>query len=140
MSFYLARLVDGQPVRYSIEELKRDNPDTSFPKDIPDERLADWGIIKVAVDPRPPYDSRTQFLTKIGPTEVSPGEWSVSWSVDPLPQDEVDALVDKEITKELAQNFGKIFFRLANEIQALKGQPALTPAQFKNWYKQQVGL
>lgn len=55
-------------------------------------------------------------------------------------QEELDADLEKAVTQELAQNFGKIFYRIANEIQALKGLQPLTPAQFKIWYKNNVNI
>lgn len=51
-------------------------------------------------------------------------------------QAELDAAADAEVTEDLERKTGKAIFRLANEIQALKGQPDLTVAQFKNWWKQ----
>ena len=50
-------------------------------------------------------------------------------------QAELDADADKEATQDLEFKTGKAMFRLANEIQALKGQQPLTVAQFKNWWK-----
>ena len=39
--------VDTYP--YNVGQLRRDNPNTSFPKRIPDEMLAEWGVYPVTV-------------------------------------------------------------------------------------------
>jgi len=50
--------VDTYP--YNVGQLRRDNPNTSFPKQIPDEMLENYGIMPVTVVDMPSIDDRTQ--------------------------------------------------------------------------------
>jgi hypothetical protein len=43
------KITNGQPETYSIGQLRRDNPNTSFPKVPSDALLADWGVYPYAV-------------------------------------------------------------------------------------------
>ena len=54
--------VDTYP--YNVGQLRRDNPNTSFPKKIPDEVLAEWGVYPVTVEDEPSYTERTQTLAQ----------------------------------------------------------------------------
>lgn len=50
-------------------------------------------------------------------------------------QAELEADEDDRTAEDLQRKTGKALFRLANEIQSLKGQAPLTVDQFKNWWK-----
>lgn len=58
---------DGQPQKYSVRQLKADNPNVSFPDVIPPERLADWNCYEYteaatqSIDPETEYVSGGQF-------------------------------------------------------------------------------
>jgi hypothetical protein len=65
---------------YSLGNLRRDNPTTSFPKRPPDNRLEDWGVFAVLrVDP-PNFDPLTQDLRELDP-ELVDGSWKQVWAV-----------------------------------------------------------
>jgi hypothetical protein len=53
-----AKITDGQITQYpySPGQLRRDNPQVSFPKDISDELLAEYGVLPVAPSQRPAHD------------------------------------------------------------------------------------
>ena len=71
--------VDEYP--YSVNQLRRDNPSTSFPRTISDSALEDWGVYPVTVQDNPTYDVRTQVLeTSTTPTLVD-GVWTLTVSV-----------------------------------------------------------
>jgi hypothetical protein len=53
---------NGQPETYSIGQLRRDNPNTSFPKRPSDELLAGWGIYPLTPTPQPEYDTIHEYL------------------------------------------------------------------------------
>lgn len=79
------RLVGGVPENYSIEQLRRDNPNTSFPKSIPDERLAEYDVYPYTRPSPPTYDSLTQRLTDGAFTQDAAGNWSLPYTVENLP-------------------------------------------------------
>jgi hypothetical protein len=59
-----AKIKDGvvQQFPYSVGELRRDNPNTSFPKNISDEVMADFGMFPVIQKPIPDFDDQTHFV------------------------------------------------------------------------------
>jgi hypothetical protein len=69
-----------QTYPYSVSQLRADNPGTSFPVDIPEERLADWNVVPVQVTTQPEYNHITQDLIEQTPENVD-GVWTQVWSV-----------------------------------------------------------
>jgi hypothetical protein len=78
------KLTNGTPEKYSIGQLRRDNPNTSFPKSPSDALLADWGVYPYTVQDQPAVDYMTQTLTQTALTEVN-GAWTQGWEVSKLP-------------------------------------------------------
>jgi len=64
---------------YTIRDLRRDNPQTSFPKKIGDTLLASYGIYHVMPDAEPDYDSLVQTLVKGTPVYRN-DRWEVSYT------------------------------------------------------------
>lgn len=77
------KLTNGTPETYTIGQLRRDNPNTSFPKDIPAETLATYNVYPVKATPAPQIDSKTHRHTHSF-AEVE-GEWTQVWSAVELP-------------------------------------------------------
>jgi hypothetical protein len=60
---------------YSVGELRRDNPNTSFPKQISETVMADFGMVAVSQKPVPDFDPMTHFA-EFGPVPVNEGgQW-----------------------------------------------------------------
>ena len=75
---------------YSVAQLRRDNPGTSFPANPSDALLAEWGVFLVTpVDP-PPHDVLTETLTEGAPIEIG-GGWFQTWTVQPASPQEIVA-------------------------------------------------
>jgi len=72
---------------YTVGNLRRDNPNTSFPKRVSDEMLADWGVYPVAKVDRPNVD-HTQNLTEGQPALVD-GQWQQTWVITDATPEEV---------------------------------------------------
>jgi hypothetical protein len=71
--------VDQYP--YTVGHLRRDNPNTSFPRNLSAETLAAWGMVTVTVPDAPSYDARTQKLEQTNvPVQVN-GAWMLQWNV-----------------------------------------------------------
>lgn len=77
-----------QQYPYSHEKLRRDNPQTSFPKNPADELLASYNVFPVAPTEQPRFDPMTQRLTE-GTPVLQAGEWVQVWNVTPLSAEEV---------------------------------------------------
>jgi len=91
MSYIKASNGQVEKYPYSIGMLRKDNPSTSFPKRMPDEALASWGVYPVTVATDPAYDEMTQrIVTASAPTFVS-GAWILSKTVEPLSKKEREA-------------------------------------------------
>lgn len=77
------KATNGQPNQfpYSVGQLRRDNPQTSFPKRIPDEMLAEWGVHQVNPVPAPSHDGRTQWLEQNAQPHLEQGQWFLGWTV-----------------------------------------------------------
>lgn len=75
---------------YSIGDLRRDNTNTSFPRNPSVELLADWNVFPVVDRPAPMYDTATKTITQTEPT-LENGEWVTNWEVSDLSQEEITA-------------------------------------------------
>jgi hypothetical protein len=63
---------------YSIGQLRKDNPNVSFPKNPSDQTLAEWGVYPVVSTAEPSYDAATQRLVWGTPALVN-GQWTHTW-------------------------------------------------------------
>ena len=77
------KITNGQPETYSIGQLRRDNPNTSFPKVPSDALLADWNVYPYTMQDRPEYDQFTQTIKQTALAEVD-GAWTQGWEVSNL--------------------------------------------------------
>ena len=65
---------------YSIGNLRRDNPNVSFPRNPSEELLADWNVFPVVSQTPPEHDPITQNLSQGTPTLVD-GQWLQTWEI-----------------------------------------------------------
>lgn len=82
------KLTNGQPENYSIGQLRRDNPQTSFPKHPSDELLASWNVYPVNELPRPSINSETHYLKQSDFYQVE-DRWQMHYYAEPLPEHQV---------------------------------------------------
>lgn len=71
--------VDTYP--YTVGQLRRDNPQVSFPKQIPDAMLADYGVYPVAEADAPSFNKRTQTATRADNPTLVGDVWTIGWVV-----------------------------------------------------------
>ena len=83
------KLTDGQPQPYSLGQLRRDNPQVSFPATIPAATLAEYDVYEVTATQQPAYDGDTHTAAQA--VELVDGVWTQVWTVEPLPQEQVEA-------------------------------------------------
>lgn len=74
---------------YSLGQLRVDNPGTSFPDSMPDERLADWGVFPVQPTPQPSKQP-SEVIEEVLPVEQG-GKWTQQWAVRPATTDETNS-------------------------------------------------
>ena len=74
---------------YSIEKMRSDNPQTSFPIEMSAEELAEWGVFAVEEQVPPDFNKQTEFLEIGDPTQVD-GKWVSGWNVIQASPEEVD--------------------------------------------------
>jgi hypothetical protein len=70
--------VDTYP--YSVGQLRRDNPQTSFPKQIPTEMLEEYGVFAVATASMPDADPRTKIVSEATTPTLVDGAWVIGWT------------------------------------------------------------
>jgi hypothetical protein len=81
---------------YSIGDLRRDNPNTSFPRNPSDAVLADWNVFPVVEQSPPEYNPANQNLNQLNPTLVD-GQWLQTWQVTAASAEEIaERLQSKE--------------------------------------------
>jgi hypothetical protein len=83
------KLTNGVPETYTIGQLRKDNPNVSFPKDIPLETLASYNVYPLTVADRPSYNNLTEDTVLNTPTEVN-GAWIQSYSVVQKSQEDAE--------------------------------------------------
>ena len=81
------KITNGQPETYSIGQLRRDNPNTSFPKSPSDALLADWGVYSYTMQDQPVYDHFTQTIQRLDITQVD-GAWVQGWEIVSIPTED----------------------------------------------------
>lgn len=75
---------------YSIGMLRRDNPNTSFPRDIPNEVLERYGVFEVKTPPAPGHDPETQFVEYSPVPTLSDGSWVYAPAVRQLSAEQLE--------------------------------------------------
>jgi hypothetical protein len=78
---YVKLTSSGQPNQfpYTLGNLRRDNSQTSFPKNIPDELLAEYNVYPVKTSNAPDFDSKTHNVKQS--VELVDGSWAQVWSI-----------------------------------------------------------
>lgn len=86
------KIVDGNVAKfpYSVGQLRRDNPNTSFPKVIPEETMEAYGVFRVSELPAPSFDSWTHYLEYNPVPVLQDGKWVSVPTVYELTQDQID--------------------------------------------------
>lgn len=75
---------------YTIGKLRQDHPNTSFPKRLSDELLAEYDLYRVDSAPQPEYDDKTERLAQDSMPALIDGKWIIAWTVYPKEQEQID--------------------------------------------------
>jgi len=79
---------DGIIYPYSINQLRSDNPQVSFPLNPPESTLNDWGVFNVVLTPIPEYNPLTENLVEVSPELVN-GVFTQQWIIAAASQEEI---------------------------------------------------
>ncbi len=93
-------IVDTFP--YTIDQLKSDNPNVSFPASITDATLADYGVYPVTKVDAPDHDPQLVRVTMTNPALVD-GKWTQTWTQTNRPSSEVASSMRNERDKLLVE-------------------------------------
>jgi len=109
---------------YSVTQLRRDNPHTSFPKRPSDDMLAEWGVHTVTDTPRPEFDPMTQDIAE-GKPALKSGKWARVWKVTNATAEEVARRMESK----------RESMRLTRSQFAIRaaGMGLITPAEAEAW-------
>jgi len=83
-------LINNQQVEkypYSIGQLRKDNPQVSFPKYPTDDLLAAYNVFPVAPTEQPAFDRATEKVQE-GTPALESGQWVQVWNTTPLTPEE----------------------------------------------------
>lgn len=87
---------------YSQADLQRDNPNTSYPANMPSAALATLGVLWVYDSDIPPHDANTQTVDEVAPEFVN-GRVERRWTVRNLTAQELKARVPAQVTMRQAR-------------------------------------
>lgn len=91
---------------YSIGDLRKDNPQTSFPKNPSNELLAGWNVFPVNSVSYPDHD-HTKNVTEANPV-LQDGNWTQTWIVTNATQEEINRRTADRATTIRAERDGKL--------------------------------
>jgi hypothetical protein len=75
------KITNGTQESYSIGNLRRDNPNTSFSKAVNAETLASYGVYTVVVADAPVHDKATQVISRNAVATNIGGQWTYEHTV-----------------------------------------------------------
>ncbi len=75
------KITDGNQVRYSLSQLRKDNKTVSFPKVIAEETLANYGVYSFVFADAPSYNVSTEVITLSETATQVGGQWTYVWTV-----------------------------------------------------------
>lgn len=79
--------IDKYP--YTVGDLRRDNPNTSFPKKIPEATMAGYGMYPVSYEAAPDYDPMTQRIEHSNLPVLKDGRWVLTKTVVALTEEQI---------------------------------------------------
>lgn len=74
------KITNGVPETYTLNQLRLDNPTTSFPRKISNAVLADFGVFGVVRGGIPTHDPLTQSVELLSIEQIN-GVWTQNWQV-----------------------------------------------------------
>lgn len=104
------KIVDGRPVNYSVQQLREDHPNTSFPTYLSDELLEEWGVFKVERTKRPSHNPNTQRVVS-APVKQVDGVWKQQWVVEDIPSYVLKDQMESKRKEAYEEEADPLFFK-----------------------------
>ena len=79
--------VDQYP--YTVGDLRRDNPNTSFPKNVPEITMAVYNMFPVGYEAAPSFDPMTHYVEHSDAPVLKDGSWVLTKTVVPLSDEQI---------------------------------------------------
>lgn len=76
---------------YTVNDLKKDNPSTSFPKELSEATMAEFNMYPVGYEPAPVFDPNTQYIETSAQPSLINGKWLLTKTVVNMTQEQIDA-------------------------------------------------
>jgi hypothetical protein len=89
------KLTNGTPESYSIGQLRSDNPQVSFPSEIPDTLLAEYNVYPAKPTPQPSH-TETEVVEDAGYLQLADNSWVQAWRVRPMTEQELAELAQQK--------------------------------------------
>ena len=93
------KLTNGNPTIHTLGQLRRDNPNTSFPKRISDDILAEYDVYSLAVANDPTHNEQTHRVV-MGDIKLVDSAWVHSKKLEV--RSNVEEIIREERNKRLA--------------------------------------
>lgn len=132
------KVVDGQPVEYSLGKLRLDNPNTSFPKWPDSSILEEFDVYELKLVERP-HPTISQDVTEGEPQLVN-GVWTQNWVATEVDDEELVERQQAEFEKQEAlrreayQKLSDPLFFKWQRGEATKDEWLTVVSQIKDWY------
>jgi hypothetical protein len=97
------KITSGTPEIYTIGQLRRDNPNTSFPKAVSDAVLASYDVFPLSLTEQPAYD-HTKIIVEGTPVQVD-GAWTQVWDVSDASSEEIASRIAEQSIVSRATRF-----------------------------------
>lgn len=87
------KLIHGVPATYTIDQLRRDNPNISFPKNVPESVLADYDVYPVVNEAKPSFESFDPVTHQVSQADpvLENGAWVRKWVMVERSADKIEA-------------------------------------------------
>jgi hypothetical protein len=95
-----------QTYPYWIAQLRKDHPNTSFPKNPNEELLAEWNVVRVYPKDRPEAD-HTKNVTE-GTPALQDGKWVQVWNITDATAEEIAQRTEDQANQVRAERNQKL--------------------------------
>lgn len=110
---------------YSIGQLRKDNPNTSFPKNPTEELLASWGVHPVQSVQSPAVDYTKNVYEG---TPVNDGVWKQHWVVSDASPEEISSRIEQkkaDVRSERDSRLAATDWRVIKHLELNENIPAV---------------
>lgn len=129
------QIINGNATPITLTEFRKQHPQVSFPKELPPELLAEYGISPARDADRPNLTAFQRVTRSEAFTQVN-GEWVRDWDVDVIEPSKISQMIQREANNRmeaLASSYSRqereTWAMQVNEVNALKADPN-APAPF----------